>query len=106
MQSREEGPVVFMEAELGMKIACGFEMMYQERRQAGEEGKGSSWEAFKQSLESSGCFNDLLPGSKEYQRIMDSAFEYYKNSSLFSRTRCCYILMIFLTPWFIFLGLA
>ncbi|XP_074591192.1 protein ecdysoneless homolog [Curcuma longa] len=87
MPSREEGPVVFMEAELGLKIACGFEMMYQERKQAGEEGKGSTWEAFKQSLESSGCFSGLLPGSKEYQRIMDSAFEYYKNSSLFSRTR-------------------
>ncbi|CAL9166969.1 unnamed protein product [Musa hybrid cultivar] len=87
MPSREEGPAAFMEAELGMKIACGFEMMYQERRQAGEEGKGSTWEAFKQSLECSGCFTGLLPGSKEYQRIMDSALEYYKNSSLYSRTR-------------------
>ncbi|RWV90131.1 hypothetical protein GW17_00047691, partial [Ensete ventricosum] len=87
MPSREEGPAAFMEAELGMKIACGFEMMYQERRQAGEEGKGSTWEAFKQSLESSGCFTGLLPGSKEYQRIMDGALEYYKNSSLYSRTR-------------------
>ncbi|KAG6467130.1 hypothetical protein ZIOFF_075046 [Zingiber officinale] len=87
MPSREEGPAVFMEAELGMKIACGFEMMYQERRQASEEGKGNTWEAFEQSLESSGCFSGLLPGSEEYRRIMDSAFEYYKNSSLFSRTR-------------------
>ncbi|XP_010938622.1 protein ecdysoneless homolog [Elaeis guineensis] len=87
MPSREEGPAAYMEVELGMKIACGFEMMYQERRRAGKEGKGTTWEAFKRSLENSGCFEGLLPGSKEYQRIMDSALEYYKNSSLSSRTR-------------------
>ncbi|XP_008800214.2 protein ecdysoneless homolog [Phoenix dactylifera] len=87
MPSREEGPAAYIEAELGMKIACGFEMMYQERRRAGKEGKGTTWEAFKRSLESSGCFEGLLPGSKEYQRIMDSALEYYKSSSLSSRTR-------------------
>lgn len=87
MPSREEGPAAYMEAELGMKITCGFEMMYQERRRAGEEGRGTAWEAFKRSLESSGCFEGLLPGSKEYQRIMDSALEYYKSSSLSSRTR-------------------
>ncbi|WOL19720.1 hypothetical protein Cni_G28522 [Canna indica] len=87
MPSREEGPVAFMEAELGMKIACGFEMMYHDRKQTGEEGRGSTWETFKKSLEDSGYFSGLLPGSKEYQRIMDSAVEYYKNTSLFARTR-------------------
>ncbi|XP_077234122.1 suppressor-like protein [Tasmannia lanceolata] len=78
--------VVYMEAELGMKIACGFEMMYQERRQRGVEGKGRAWDAFKESLESNGYFKGLLPGSKEYRVLMDNALEYYKNSSLFSRT--------------------
>ncbi|ONK71217.1 uncharacterized protein A4U43_C04F6090 [Asparagus officinalis] len=70
-----------------MKIACGFEMMYQERKRAGEEGKGESWEVFLKNLESSGVFDGLLPGSKEYLRIMKNAEEYYKKSSLFSRTR-------------------
>ncbi|XP_020587962.1 protein ecdysoneless homolog isoform X2 [Phalaenopsis equestris] len=87
MPGREDGPVAYKEAELGMKIACGFEMMYQERKRAGKEGKGSTWDAFKESLERSGCFNGMLPGSMEYQRIMDNALEYYKSSSLFSRTR-------------------
>ncbi|KAK8954398.1 hypothetical protein KSP39_PZI001684 [Platanthera zijinensis] len=87
MPGTKEGPVAYKEAELGMKIACGFEMMYQERRRAGEEGKGSAWDAFLQSLEKSGCFEGLLPGSKEYQRVMDNALEYYKSSVLFSRTR-------------------
>ncbi|KAF5206607.1 ecdysoneless-like protein [Thalictrum thalictroides] len=77
---------IYLEAELGMKIACGFEMMYQRRHCEGSDAKGSSWDAFRKSLESSGYFKDLLPGSKEYRRRMENALEYYKNSSLFSRT--------------------
>ncbi|KAH7520445.1 hypothetical protein FEM48_Zijuj08G0144700 [Ziziphus jujuba var. spinosa] len=75
----------FVEAELGMKIACGFEMMYQQRKREGLEGKGSTWEAFKESLERSGYFEGLLPGSKEYRRLMQNAEEYYRSSSSFSR---------------------
>ncbi|KAK9713150.1 hypothetical protein RND81_06G006900 [Saponaria officinalis] len=72
----------YMEAELGMKIACGFEMIYQHKKKAGEEGKGSTWEAFRDSLETSGYFNGLLPGSKEYKRLMENAEESYKKSAL------------------------
>ncbi|XWS45022.1 hypothetical protein CRYUN_Cryun15aG0100300 [Craigia yunnanensis] len=75
-----------MEAELGMKIACGFEMMYQEKRKEGEEGKGVGWKTYKDSLEKSGYFKGLIPGSKEYKRLMENAEGYYKNSSLFSKT--------------------
>ncbi|KAL0461441.1 UNVERIFIED_CONTAM: protein ecdysoneless [Sesamum latifolium] len=75
----------YMEAELGMKITCGFEMMYQLRKKQGDEGKGSTWEAFRQSLESSGYFEGLLPGSKEYKRLMENAEGYYRNSSLHAR---------------------
>ncbi|XP_028785235.1 protein ecdysoneless homolog [Neltuma alba] len=76
---------VYMEAELGMKIACGLEMMYQQRKRDGVEGRGSTWEAFKQALERSGYFQGLLPGSKEYQRLMQNAEEYYRSSSVYSR---------------------
>lgn len=77
---------VYVEAELGMKIACGFEMMYWLRQQReGLEGKGTAWEAFKESLERSGYFDGLLPGSKEYRRLMENAQEYYRNSSLYSK---------------------
>lgn len=72
----------YMEAELGMKITCGFEMMYQMKKKLGDEGKGSTWEAFRESLESSGYFEGLLPGSKEYKRLMEKAKGYYRNSSL------------------------
>ncbi|BAT99451.1 hypothetical protein LR48_Vigan284s001100 [Vigna angularis] len=75
----------FVEAELGMKIACGLEMMYQQRKRDGVEGQGSTWEAFRKSLENSGYFQGLLPGSSEYQRLVQSAQEYYRNTSLHSQ---------------------
>ncbi|WJX61853.1 hypothetical protein P8452_46906 [Trifolium repens] len=75
----------YAEAELGLKIACGLEMMYQQRKRDGVEGKGSTWEAFMQSLEKSGYFQGLLPGSSEYQRLMQNAQEYYRNTSLHSK---------------------
>ncbi|GAU27542.1 hypothetical protein TSUD_29740 [Trifolium subterraneum] len=53
----------YAEAELGLKIACGLEMMYQQRKHDGVEGKGSS----------------------EYQRLMQNAQEYYRNTSLHSK---------------------
>lgn len=86
MPNRSAGSA-YVEAELGMKIACGFEMMYQLRKREGLEGKGSSWDAFMETLERSGYFEGLLPGSKEYRRLMQNAEEYYRNSSSFSRVR-------------------
>ncbi|GMN34000.1 hypothetical protein TIFTF001_004465 [Ficus carica] len=85
MPSRSDSQA-YLEAELGMKIACGFEMMYQQRRKDGLEGKGGTWEAFRESLERSGYFEGLLPGSQEYRRLMQNAEEYFRSSSLFSRT--------------------
>ncbi|KAL4200870.1 hypothetical protein AMTRI_Chr02g213290 [Amborella trichopoda] len=110
MPTRSEG-LVFKGAEFGMKIACGFEMMYQQRQGFEEEGEtngsfvgegknetnfmgvlskgrsgGDGWEVFKKSLESRGYFKGLLPGSKEYHRLMDEAFEHYKNTELYSRS--------------------
>lgn len=79
--------VKYVEAELGMKITCGFEMMYQLRRKQGEEGKGSTWEAYKESLERSGYFEGLLPGSEGYKRLIKNAEGYYQNSLLHARAR-------------------
>ncbi|KAJ1375823.1 Ecd family [Sesbania bispinosa] len=75
----------YVEAELGMKIACGLEMMYQQRKRDGVEGKGATWEVFKESLEKNGYFQGLLSGSNEYQRLMQNAQEYYRNTSLHSK---------------------
>ncbi|CAN1169659.1 Protein ecdysoneless homolog [Linum perenne] len=86
MPNRSEDLRAYMEAELGMKIACGFEMMYQHRKKEGDEVKGSNWEKYVESLERSGYFQGLLPGSMEYKRLMENAEEYYKKSSLALRT--------------------
>ncbi|CAL9244966.1 unnamed protein product [Arabidopsis halleri] len=77
----------FSEAELGMKIACGMEMMYQQRKKEGEDGKGISWSKYIDNLEKNGYFEGLISGSKEYKRLMENAEEYYQKSSSFSRTR-------------------
>ncbi|RZC54899.1 hypothetical protein C5167_013759 [Papaver somniferum] len=42
MPSRNDASV-YVEAELGMKIACGFEMMYQQRRHENLDGKGTTF---------------------------------------------------------------
>ncbi|KAL1196411.1 ecdysoneless-like protein [Cardamine amara subsp. amara] len=78
---------VYSEAELGMKIACGMEMMYQQRKKEEEDGNGISWSKYKANLEKNGYFEGLLSGSKEYKRLMENAEEYYQKSSSFSRTR-------------------
>ncbi|KAJ0097631.1 hypothetical protein Patl1_28332 [Pistacia atlantica] len=76
----------YLESELGMKIACGFEMVYWMRKKEGDEGKGSTWSKYKERLEKSGYFEGLIPGSKEYKRLMENAEEYYRKSNLFVRT--------------------
>nr|GFA40227.1 hypothetical protein [Tanacetum cinerariifolium] len=50
--------------ELGMKISCGFQMIYQMRKQERLEGKGSKCEVYRESLERSGYFEGLLPRVK------------------------------------------
>ncbi|GJV93244.1 myosin heavy chain-related protein [Tanacetum coccineum] len=42
--------------ELGMEIACGFQMIYQTRKQEGLEGKRSKCEVYRESLKRSGYF--------------------------------------------------
>ncbi|KAJ0703635.1 putative Ecd family protein [Helianthus annuus] len=83
MPPRSDGG--YTAAELGMKIACGFEMIYQMKKRNGLEGKGGTWEVYKESLEKNGYFDGLLPGSKEYKRLMENAQEYYQKSSLHHR---------------------
>ncbi|KAI3915979.1 hypothetical protein MKW98_004420 [Papaver atlanticum] len=64
MPSRNDASV-YVEAEMGMKIACGFEMMYEQRRHENLDGKGTStWEAFKESLGSSGYLKNYFLDQK------------------------------------------
>ncbi|KAK9052609.1 hypothetical protein SSX86_029239 [Deinandra increscens subsp. villosa] len=83
MPPRSDGG--YTAAELGMKIACGFEMIYQMKKQNGLEGKGGTWEVYRESLEKNGYFDGLLSGSKDYKRLMENAQDYYRKSSLYYR---------------------
>lgn len=89
------------EAELGMKLTCGFEMMYCNRSaykapssdgqsdvpvQLGKlSSKDMGWQEFVASLQYTGYFRGLLEGSKEYRELMDAAVAHYRQTSLFSR---------------------
>ncbi|XP_057826118.2 protein ecdysoneless homolog isoform X2 [Cryptomeria japonica] len=102
---------IYREAGLGMKISCGFEMIYYERSQyqphfedvepglvgfsdaaakssnlKAAQNKDIGWEAFRKSLGNKGYFKCLLEGSNEYRRLMNDALDYYRSTTLFSRT--------------------
>lgn len=77
----------YLEAELGMKIACGFEMIYQQRRFENTEADVSSADVFREYLKRSDYFEGLLPGSKEYRRKMESAMENHRKSLTFAKAR-------------------
>ncbi|KAL4577896.1 hypothetical protein LXL04_014011 [Taraxacum kok-saghyz] len=83
MPGRHES--VYTSAELGMKIACGFEMMYQIKKQESTEGKGSTWEVYKETLEKNGYFEGFIIGSKDYKRLMENAESNYRKSLLCTR---------------------
>ncbi|KAH7414669.1 hypothetical protein KP509_14G005000 [Ceratopteris richardii] len=82
----------YAEAEIGMKITCGFEIMYWDRSNQGKLSatnsvgcKNLGWQSFLASLKKTGYFKDLLEGSKEYRERMDRAVSCYKETSLFVR---------------------
>lgn len=77
---------------LGIKIACGLEMLvaraHEDRRkkvkQTVEKGENAaaeledkSWNSFVKRLESNGYFKDLIEGSKERERLVTVAREYF-----------------------------
>ncbi|CAM6109907.1 unnamed protein product [Calypogeia fissa] len=100
----------FKEAEIGMKITVGFEMMYWERsssedvdalaRESSEDQADSeeqiskrsevpqndaAWKKYKASLEQNGYFRGLLEGSKEYRDLLQAAVAKYRSTDLFTR---------------------
>jgi hypothetical protein len=99
----------FKAAELGMKLTCGFEMMYWERaRYEPQEGMQNQnapddaslttpvkldgvpdsdpgWQVFQSSLQNRGYFKGLMEGSKEHRQLLQAAVERYQESRLFAR---------------------
>ncbi|KAI3889243.1 hypothetical protein MKX03_025998 [Papaver bracteatum] len=80
--------LVYVETVLGMKLAYGFELMYQKSIREGKGGKGiTTLEAFKRCLKKKGYFKGLPSQSAKYRLLEQKAQGYYTKSSLFSRER-------------------
>jgi hypothetical protein len=101
----------FKAAELGMKLTCGFEMMYWERAgyepQEGMQNQNTpddtslttpvkldgvpdsdpGWQVFRSSLQNRGYFKGLMEGSKEHRQLLQAAVERYQESMMFARVR-------------------
>ncbi|KAI3856014.1 hypothetical protein MKW92_034773 [Papaver armeniacum] len=78
----------YVETLLGMKITCGFEIMYQKSIREGRGGKGiATLESFKESLKKNGYFKGLPSGSNKRRRLTKRVEQYYLKSSVFSRER-------------------
>jgi hypothetical protein len=99
----------FKAAELGMKLTCGFEMMYWERAgyepQEGMQNQNTpddtslttpvkldgvpdsdpGWQVFRSSLQNRGYFKGLMEGSKEHRQLLQAAVERYQESMMFAR---------------------
>lgn len=103
-----------MAADLGMKVACGFEMVYEDRREFMGDGEGegeedgegeggggveddvsnvrapsgdAGWERFRKSLEGSGYFRGVVEGSKQHRGLMRNAVRGYRQTRTFARIR-------------------
>lgn len=64
---------------LGVKIACGFEILASQSKPVGNLDSNKNWLNYLDSLKKRGYFQDLLEGSIDYQRLLSSAEEYYRN---------------------------
>jgi hypothetical protein len=77
----------FKAHNLGVKLACGFEILVAQTKQMSEGDKQTQnpidldgdpgWSLYLNSLKKTGYFKDLLEGSRDYQSLLGKAQEYY-----------------------------
>uniref|UniRef100_A0A1L8DIE0 Putative mads box transcription factor n=1 Tax=Nyssomyia neivai TaxID=330878 RepID=A0A1L8DIE0_9DIPT len=73
-----QGSKSFPEQCLGMKIACGFEILASQAKPNTDWDTNRQWLKYVDSLKSKGYFQDLIEGSKGYTQLMDAAKDYYR----------------------------
>jgi len=78
------GDATRMGAELGMKLAVGFELLaYDESKQNNGVDKMATdprWNRFLLNLKANGYFQDFLEGSQSYNNCLEKAREFFVNS--------------------------
>ncbi|XP_067645034.1 protein ecdysoneless [Eurosta solidaginis] len=76
----------YKEQIIGIKIACGFEILASQAKSAAREENEPSWRAYVKSLTSKGYFRDTLEGSLEYKKLSNDAWIYFHQNNLRFRT--------------------
>ncbi|CAH1992227.1 unnamed protein product [Acanthoscelides obtectus] len=64
---------------LGVKIACGFEILASQAKPSSDIESDKGWHAYLNSLKDKGYFKHLLEHSVEYNNLLNKAKEYYSN---------------------------
>lgn len=64
---------------LGMKIACGFEILVAQAKPNQDIEHDKGWHSYLKSLKEKNYFEELLENSREYNNLLNKAKEYYLN---------------------------
>ncbi|XP_061389580.1 protein ecdysoneless [Musca vetustissima] len=76
----------YKEDLLGIKVACGFEILASQAKDANSEEKSPAWKAYVRSLQAKGYFRDNIEGSAEYQRLLEQAKDFFRDNQSRFRT--------------------
>lgn len=80
-------PEEYKEDLLGVKIACGFEILASQAKDNGNLENDSAWRAYLKSLMAKGYFKENLEGSAKYNQLLEDAKSYFTSNRLRFRTR-------------------
>ncbi|KAG5891261.1 hypothetical protein JTB14_019668 [Gonioctena quinquepunctata] len=69
----------FRAHSLGVKVACGFEILAAQAKPSAEIDSDRGWHNYLKSLKDKGYFKDLLEHSVGYNNLLNKAKEYYIN---------------------------
>lgn len=69
----------FKPHNLGMKIACGFEILISQAKPSQDIEQDKGWHNYLTSLKDKSYFKNLLEHSREYNDLLNKAKEYYIN---------------------------
>lgn len=76
----------YKEDLLGIKVACGFEILASQAKDTKCDETSPAWKAYVRSLQSKGYFKSNIEGSVEYQRLTEQAKVYFKENAQRFRT--------------------
>lgn len=90
-----ENSNLFKSHDLGMKLACGFEILVSNCSNNNNNSKvlsnsfdNSSWEKFHNSLKANGYFGNELVGSKNYNALLENARCYFNQIQTNDHHKC------------------